>query len=432
MSKTRNLSNSAPQFNALVVPVGSTAQRPSVIPGYIRFNTDLNTLETANNTAWANVGSGSASSGGSGGVSWQPVQNTNFIAVVDNGYAVNTALANVTVTLPASPTVGSLLTFIDYNESFSSNNLILFSNGNKIQGNTSNVRFNTNGQAINLVYVDATKGWINYATGTSVGSYSINYLAVAGGGGAGYTTTNSSLGGGGAGGMLTGSVAVVAGTTYAITVGGGGAGASAAGTGSNGNNSSIGNVASAIGGGGGGGGVFNAPTANGAPGGSGGGSLQVGVGGSGTAGQGSPGGTGNSNAPNWGGGGGGGAGGPGGNGTTTTGGNGGPGSASSISGTSVTYAGGGGGAGQGSGGIGGNGGTGGGGPGISNTGTGTNGSSGLGGGAGGGAASSPAASGGGGVLIISYLGPQRGIGGTITSSGGFTIHTFTSSGNFIA
>jgi hypothetical protein len=67
MSKTRNLANSAPQFNALVVPVGSTAQRPAVVPGYIRFNTTLNVLESANNTAWANVGSGGASS--SGGIS---------------------------------------------------------------------------------------------------------------------------------------------------------------------------------------------------------------------------------------------------------------------------------------------------------------------------------------------------------------------------
>jgi hypothetical protein len=35
-----------------------------------------------------------------------------------------------------------------------------------------------------------------------------------------------------------------------------------------------------------------------------------------------------------------------------------------------------------------------------------------------------------GVVIIRYLGPVRASGGTVTSSGGYTIHTFTSSGTF--
>ena len=40
--------------------------------------------------------------------------------------------------------------------------------------------------------------------------------------------------------------------------------------------------------------------------------------------------------------------------------------------------------------------------------------------------------GGSGIVIISYAGSQRGTGGTVTSSGGFTIHTFTSSGTYNA
>jgi hypothetical protein len=34
-------------------------------------------------------------------------------------------------------------------------------------------------------------------------------------------------------------------------------------------------------------------------------------------------------------------------------------------------------------------------------------------------------------VIISYAGAQRGTGGTVTSVGGYTIHTFTSSTAFI-
>lgn len=40
--------------------------------------------------------------------------------------------------------------------------------------------------------------------------------------------------------------------------------------------------------------------------------------------------------------------------------------------------------------------------------------------------------GGSGIVIISYPGNQRGTGGSVTSAGGNTIHTFTSSGTFVA
>jgi hypothetical protein len=40
--------------------------------------------------------------------------------------------------------------------------------------------------------------------------------------------------------------------------------------------------------------------------------------------------------------------------------------------------------------------------------------------------------GGSGVVIVRYLGPQKATGGTVTSTGGYTIHTFTSSGSFVA
>jgi hypothetical protein len=56
------------------------------------------------------------------------------------------------------------------------------------------------------------------------------------------------------------------------------------------------------------------------------------------------------------------------------------------------------------------------------------------GGGGGGAAGTPSngASGGSGVVIVRYLGSQRGSGGTVTSAGGYTIHTFASSGTYTA
>ena len=40
--------------------------------------------------------------------------------------------------------------------------------------------------------------------------------------------------------------------------------------------------------------------------------------------------------------------------------------------------------------------------------------------------------GGSGIVVIRYAGSQRGSGGTITSSGGYTYHTFTTSGTYTA
>jgi hypothetical protein len=42
-----------------------------------------------------------------------------------------------------------------------------------------------------------------------------------------------------------------------------------------------------------------------------------------------------------------------------------------------------------------------------------------------------AGSGGSGVAIIRYPGAQKGLGGTVTTSGGDTIHTFTTSGIYV-
>ena len=250
---------------------------------------------------------------------------------------------------------------------------------------------------------------------------SASYLVVAGGGGG----SNS---GGGAGGMRTGTLTVASSTSYTVTVGAGGAGGNAS-PASNGSDSVFASITST----GGGGGVSAGN--NGQSGGSGGGggasSTATTTGGSGTSGQGNAGGTnGGFTVGPYPSGGGGGAGAVGGNGVSTTqAGNGGAGLASSISGSSVTYAGGGGGAVFVSGNTPGTGGAGGGGSGSS-TGTGDAGTPNTGGGGGGAnqTGGQTGGKGGSGIVIISYVGAQQFGGGVVTSSGGNTIHTFTTSG----
>jgi hypothetical protein len=56
----------------------------------------------------------------------------------------------------------------------------------------------------------------------------------------------------------------------------------------------------------------------------------------------------------------------------------------------------------------------------------------TGGGGGGADDRANAAAGGSGVVMVRYAGTARGSGGTITSSGGYTYHTFNASGTFTA
>lgn len=93
MTKNRNLAAMLPDGNAMMVPVGNTAQRPANTAGMIRYNSELNTLESANGTYWANVGSGGASTGGGsggalGGIFYES-ENTitaDFTAAVGKNY----------------------------------------------------------------------------------------------------------------------------------------------------------------------------------------------------------------------------------------------------------------------------------------------------------------------------------------------------------
>jgi prepilin-type N-terminal cleavage/methylation domain-containing protein len=258
--------------------------------------------------------------------------------------------------------------------------------------------------------------------------YTIEYLVVAGGGGGGALggpQGGDSGGGGGGGGVIVGSSSVQpGGTALAVTVGAGG------GIAGNGGNSSLGSLATAIGGGRGA--SWGAPGVAGGAGGGGGGGPGPLSGGSGTAGQGYAGGAGS--AASYRGGGGGGAGGSGSAGASD-GGVGGPGVTNAYSGASVVYGGGGGGGGGINGGAGG---IGGGGRGSNSAdGSPVNPTAGTAnrGGGGGGPANRNGVQiggmpGGSGIVIIRYAGAQRGTGGTVSSSGGYTIHTFTSSGTY--
>ena len=262
--------------------------------------------------------------GRTGTVDWQTTPKTGtFTAVNGEGYFVNTSGGVSTANLPAG-SAGAIVSFSDYTRTFATNNLTIAPNGSeKVGGVAQDVVLNVNGQALTLVYVDGTEGWINVqnaedtetgvspfveATGGTIttvctnykvhtftssgnfvvtnggepgGSNTISYMVAGGGAGGG----KDAGGGGGAGGFREGRTPQCASYTasplnapaglpvsaqsYPIIIGAGGAGStSTSARGSNGSVTSFSSITSA---GGGGGGSDASPVHSGGAGGSGGG-----------------------------------------------------------------------------------------------------------------------------------------------------------------
>ena len=86
-----------------------------------------------------------------------------YTAVSGDQLLVNTSGGGlgvpVTVTLPATPSVGDEVTIIDSGNAFGSNNLTVGRNGSNILSVAANLTVSTNGAAFTLVYVNATRGW---------------------------------------------------------------------------------------------------------------------------------------------------------------------------------------------------------------------------------------------------------------------------------
>lgn len=90
---------------------------------------------------------------------WE-LKTASFVAVNGGQYFVNTTSGAVTVTLPASPSIGDHVSIIDSHANAATNNITIDRNGNNIMGSASNDVLNTNDARRHLSYVDATRGWV--------------------------------------------------------------------------------------------------------------------------------------------------------------------------------------------------------------------------------------------------------------------------------
>jgi len=127
--------------------------------------------------------------GRTGTVDWCTTAKTSpFTAVSGKGYFVNTTCAAVTVTLPATPTAGDIISIKDYARTAATNNISFCRNGSKVDGACSSGSITTDGESTTLIYVDGTKGWTSILDSTT-NTYGAQYIAATGG-----TITNSPCG----------------------------------------------------------------------------------------------------------------------------------------------------------------------------------------------------------------------------------------------
>ena len=95
-----------------------------------------------------------------GGTQWQAVKTGNYTASAGEGVFMNTTSSALTLTLPASPSIGDEVTFVDYAGTFDSNNLTIARNSSKIHGAEEDLTVSVERAANTLVFTDSTQGWL--------------------------------------------------------------------------------------------------------------------------------------------------------------------------------------------------------------------------------------------------------------------------------
>jgi hypothetical protein len=91
---------------------------------------------------------------------------TAFTAVIGGHYALNTTAASFNVTLPASPTEGQSVCFIDAKGTWNTNPPTFLRNGNKIEAQEVNFTNAAQGTFFCMVFIDSTTGWRILESGT--------------------------------------------------------------------------------------------------------------------------------------------------------------------------------------------------------------------------------------------------------------------------
>jgi hypothetical protein len=135
----------------LTVKTASSSNPVTIAPGSIvsLISDGTDTTESILQKGYYTVNSSSVTA-------YTAVKNDQIIAITNTN--------PITITLPASAATGDEVTIIDGGNFFASNNLTVNRNSHKINAGTSNLVLNVNGQAVTLLYVNVTVGWVLKST----------------------------------------------------------------------------------------------------------------------------------------------------------------------------------------------------------------------------------------------------------------------------
>ena len=145
--------------NAVTLAEMAGLTRGSVIVGDASGDPSALTVGTADQVLTSN-GSDVAWADSVGGAAWV-IKTAAYTAVAGDGVMVDTDSAAITITLPASASLGDFVRIMDVtgNCATAGRNITVGRAGHNIQGAAADLTIATNRAAIGLVYVNATEGW---------------------------------------------------------------------------------------------------------------------------------------------------------------------------------------------------------------------------------------------------------------------------------
>jgi hypothetical protein len=110
---------------------------------------------------WVDLGQSITSSGGGGSsVNTWVEKSAAYTVVAGEKLFVDCSSATVTVTLPASATLGDEIRIVDATGNAATNNITIDRNGHTIQGAATDLTIATNRAAFGLAYYNVAQGWI--------------------------------------------------------------------------------------------------------------------------------------------------------------------------------------------------------------------------------------------------------------------------------
>lgn len=105
-------------------------------------------------------GSSSGTNTGDQNVANPIIKTANYLALPNDLIIVDTTSGPITITLPASPTFGQQVKFVDGSGTWATNNLTINGNGANILGNATNLVSNLARENFTLIFYNVPQGWI--------------------------------------------------------------------------------------------------------------------------------------------------------------------------------------------------------------------------------------------------------------------------------